>query len=158
MERKIWIVSDNHFNHRNIIKYCNRPFKCLKDMNDTMVRKWNRKVKKKDIVIHLGDFSYHGWESYFRRKLNGIIFIIIGNHDNTKTLDNAGFILIDNKLTLGNIIFTHRPMHKKDIKKGFINIHGHIHNKDSYNGINASVEKTNYAPIELNKLVNIKRI
>ena len=53
---KIYIISDTHFNHENIIKYCNRPFKDINEMNDAIIDNWNRIVKKDEIVYHLGDF------------------------------------------------------------------------------------------------------
>ena len=67
-------------------------------------------------------------------------------------LRKAGFIIIKGTLEIGNLIFSHNPLKKEDIPKGFINVHGHIHEKESLNGINISVEKMNYEPIELEEL------
>ena len=54
---KIWIISDTHFCHKNIIAYSGRPFKTVEEMNDEIIKRWNNKVGKDDFVIHLGDFA-----------------------------------------------------------------------------------------------------
>lgn len=79
----IYFISDTHFNHSNIIEYCNRPFNDIKEMNDTLINNWNSVVKKDDIVYHLGDFALADEEKLkeLYSKLNGTIILIRGNHD-----------------------------------------------------------------------------
>lgn len=146
----IFIISDTHFFHKNIIKYCNRPFKTYQEMNEFMIKKWNEKVSKEDMVIHLGDFCLYGKHKVkeIRDQLNGTIILIKGNHDNYN-MEDLGFLIVRGTLQIGNLILSHRPLLVEEIPEGFINIHGHIHHKDSYNGVNVSVEKTKYEPIKL---------
>lgn len=79
-----WFTSDTHFGHANIIKYCNRPFANVKEMDDAIIENWNKVVKHDDCIYHLGDFCFgrdeRDFNSYFRR-LNGKIILIKGNHD-----------------------------------------------------------------------------
>lgn len=51
----IFFTSDTHFYHTNIIKYCNRPFKSMHEMNEVMMNNWNKIVKPTDTVCHLGE-------------------------------------------------------------------------------------------------------
>jgi calcineurin-like phosphoesterase family protein len=81
--KKVWFTSDSHACHRNIIKYSNRPFKCVDEMNTQLVKNWNELVNPGDLTFHLGDFCFGDlsqWEN-FRNQLNGDIILIKGNHD-----------------------------------------------------------------------------
>ena len=54
----IYLSGDLHFNHSNIIKYCNRPFKNVEEMNRVIIDNWNALIKFDDTVYHLGDFAF----------------------------------------------------------------------------------------------------
>ena len=80
---KIFITSDTHFSHKNIIKYCNRPFSSVEEMNSVLTDNWNSIVSKDDLVIHLGDFSFGRTIESIKNhldKLNGNKILILGNH------------------------------------------------------------------------------
>lgn len=81
----IWFTSDHHFGHKNIIPYADRPLETLEEMNKVLIEKWNSKVKKNDFVYHLGDFALCN-TSFLNKildQLNGNVFLIKGNHDDT---------------------------------------------------------------------------
>lgn len=88
-EQNIFFTSDTHFWHKNIIKFCNRPFSSIEEMNDTIIENWNKVVGENDIVFHLGDFCFCGSDKFkdIIEKLNGRIYLILGNHD-WKTIKN----------------------------------------------------------------------
>lgn len=80
----IFFTSDSHFNHNNIIRYCNRPFNNIDEMNEILIQNWNSVVKEDSIVFHLGDFAFCGSHkaNEILSRLNGRIILIKGNHDN----------------------------------------------------------------------------
>lgn len=91
--QNIFFTSDLHFNHSNVIKWCNRPFLNVEEMNQSLIDNWNKKVSNKDIVFHLGDLF---WKYYNDKQildaLNGErIYLIPGNHD-SKTYNSVKYI------------------------------------------------------------------
>jgi len=76
----IFFTADTHFDHFNIIGYCQRPFSGLDEMNEALIAGWNAAVGPDDTIYHLGDFARRRPE-YFLRRLNGRKHLIIGSHD-----------------------------------------------------------------------------
>ena len=77
----IWFTADLHLQHENIIKFCNRPFSNVKEMDEKLINNWNEVVDKKDIIYILGDFSFGNPPEYASR-LKGNKIFIKGSHDN----------------------------------------------------------------------------
>jgi len=100
-----FFTADTHFNHKNIIEYCKRPFKDIDEMNNELIKRWNETVSEEDTVFHLGDFSFRGYWT-FRNKLNGKIILLRGNHDN-----NEQSVIKEININLGGIdwYLTHIP-------------------------------------------------
>ena len=153
-KKQIFVTADHHFYHENIIKYCNRPFESAEEMNQYMIRKWNRVVSKKDIVYHLGDFALArnlDQVKIIKDQLKGKIILIPGNHDNISRLRKSGIIVSNaDTIIIGNLILSHRPL--ENVENGFVNVHGHIHEKSTYGRrINASVDVTDFEPKSIEK-------
>ena len=93
---KVFMISDTHFHHEMIMKFCNRPFSSVEEMNAVMIEKWNNKVPKDGLVFHLGDFAWGGYPKWkeIRDQLNGKIILIKGNHDR-KNLTKTGESLFE---------------------------------------------------------------
>ena len=127
----IWVTSDSHWNHVNILKFTDsntgklvRPeFKDVTDMNETMIRNWNSVVKPGDKVYHLGDVFF-GDKEWFKRmwpRLNGSKRLIIGNHDDVKFLSSGGFfqkVMMWRMFPEFNILMSHVPLHESGLMRG----------------------------------------
>ena len=79
-----FFTADEHYGHRNIIRYCNRPFNSVEEMNETIIKNHNEVVKKDDRVIHAGDFTLanNDYAARIISRLNGVHTFLIGSHDN----------------------------------------------------------------------------
>lgn len=171
----IYYISDHHFDHDNIIKYCNRPFSNVKEMNEYMIHQHNSTVKKYDIVHFLGDFAFKQSFDSVKEiidKLNGYKHFILGNHDNRNhfrkmilfndTVIGVSYSTLFHDETYNKVVFmNHRPLDKWPIQHDpysqSIHIHGHIHNSKLECNIpcryNASVEVVEYTPCTLEDLI-----
>lgn len=85
----IFFTSDLHIGHKNIIKYCQRPFADTEEMDEKIIENWNNTVSDNDTVFILGDMGLVRPDSKNRfkeliakiKRLNGIKILIPGNHD-----------------------------------------------------------------------------
>lgn len=154
-----WIITDTHFGHDNIIKYCSRP----ENFAEIIDNFWIRNVGRNDLVIHLGDVAWPRWWRENKLKdLPGQKVLVRGNHDDKSIYwyMNKGFMLaVDSfsmKVSGMDILFTHEPVifHTHDI-----NIHGHLHNGASIKSACAllpiSLENLGYRLIRLTELLPV---
>lgn len=85
MTNSVFFTSDNHWGHQNVIKYCNRPYTSVEQMDEDLIVKWNETVGKDDHIYILGDIFFCNAEraEHVLRRLNGVKTLIYGNHDKT---------------------------------------------------------------------------
>jgi len=76
-----YFTSDEHYGHENVIKYCNRPFATVEEMDDTIINNHNSVVNDDDIVIHAGDFTLKMDAAQYTRRLKGNHVFLKGSHD-----------------------------------------------------------------------------
>lgn len=80
-----WYTSDEHLGHANIIRYCNRPFSSVEEMDNEIIKRHNEVVSENDTVIHAGDFTLIAKPKIVYRKyidkLNGKHIFLRGSHD-----------------------------------------------------------------------------
>lgn len=140
-EQNIFFTSDTHFGHNNILKYCERPWNNVYDMNQGLIENWNSVVGPDDIVFHLGDFVFGGSEMFneVMQRLNGKKYLILGNHDykNIRKQYRELFVDVKPKMIMSidgqEIILNHEPLlcfgGQNDCR--FWQLFGHVHTQHS---------------------------
>lgn len=150
---RYWFTSDTHFGHENIIKYCNRPFKSVEHMNEELISRWNSKVKKEDIVFHIGDFGINSDNQKIMKRLNGHIIWIKGNHDKKTIIQD---LVIHHGGRYWHL--AHLPL---DIE-GEWGLCGHVHklwevdHSEEQTIVNVGVDVWDFYPVSINDI--LKRI
>lgn len=82
-DQHIWFTSDMHFGHRNVIRFCDRPFTDEKEMSEVLIKNWNDTVGREDFIFSLGDFSWWTGRHEVKKlvsQLRGRKYFIPGNH------------------------------------------------------------------------------
>ena len=172
---KFFVTSDQHFNHENIIKYCDRPFSSVEEMNEEMIKRWKAIVSKDDTVFVLGDFFMGRLTEIedILSRLNGHIMLVEGNHDKDNRI--ATMISYGNVKNLGplftmdyrdiSIIMCHYPIDfdlRNMVSKAsnkMVFLYGHIHNlapKGLDRGCfyHVGVDTNDFTPVNLDSIID----
>lgn len=172
-----FFISDPHFYHKNIIKYCHRPFENVKRMNEEMIDAYNSMVSRNGRVLFCGDTFFCGTSEAKKimSALNGKKFLVIGNHDQAPhKMIERGFEMV------AEVLFTKiedRPIRichydywnlrspwdnryqelRQPEVDGEILIHGHTHQKHPVllNQINVGVDAWNFCPVPMDEVAKL---
>jgi len=158
---RYFFTSDQHFFHKNIIKYANRPFGSVKEMHEIIIKNHNNTVCKNDTVIHCGDFSFGNKEKTYREiisRLNGKNIFLKGDHD--KWLGNTGSWMWIKKINKQPIVACHYAM-----KTWYLShynswqIFGHSHGRLNLMGKqwDIGVDANNFTPVSFEQLEQIMK-
>lgn len=165
--RNIWLISDTHFSHKNIINFTYGPdqkyvrpnpntghrFLTIQEHDQMLIENWNETIKDGDKVYHLGDVAMNPKRlEGIMPQLNGSKRLILGNHDvGHIKLYQEYFKKILGSREFNGVVMTHVPVHVSQLDRWRGNIHGHIHEKIIFDGryLNICVEHTEMRPIHI---------
>ena len=169
---KIYISSDFHLGHFNIISYTDRPFKTVDEMNDKIIKNTNDRVKKDDTLYHIGDFCFRNTPGgkkgegqltkaqQYENLINSKIIFISGNHDSMNSCKTPIESIVI-KLGGYRIKLVHNPKFADPLYN--INLCGHVHNnwKIKYLSsqsvvINVGVDVWKFMPIDINEILKLR--
>ena len=168
----IWVTGDEHYNHANVLAYCDRPFKDTREMNQAMLDRMRAVVGAQDIVYHVGDFAFYGG-TYDRMEsgatdmrmliaaMPGRHVFIMGNHDRGYSKDPRIKQVILDMYGMEFRLLHHPEEAPKD---GRINLTGHVHgawlthvNAKGARCYNVGVDMHNFAPVQLGTIAKYYR-
>lgn len=190
--QEIFFTSDTHYGHSNICSATTnwaegngytRKFDSLEDMNQTLVDNINNKVGENDILFHLGDFSFGGYDNIleFRNKINcKNIHLVLGNHDHHISRNKGDvkrlftsvndYINLDlrrasriekNRVDKFRFVMMHFPIASwENMNQGVIHLHGHVHLPPhqriaSGRAMDVGVEGNSLEPIKLEEILDL---
>lgn len=145
--QNIWLFSDPHFNHKNIVYGCSdwkdkgicRWYKSLEEHNQDLVKRINDLIKWNDITFCLGDWSFGGFDQIkrFRDQIHcETIHLVLGNHDHHIEKNEQGiqsiFTSVSDRIHLQydkyDFILDHYPLETwMGIFKGWMHLFAHQH-------------------------------
>lgn len=150
----IYFTSDTHFGHDKLFIWQDRGFSSISEHDQAIIDTWNSRVSKNDEVYHLGDISWHSWQTTKRILdcLSGKKYLVRGNHDNHKNIKHFedSFVWTRNyyelKYNKQHFILSHYPIESWNKKfHGSAHLHGHIHNSEIIqnisNRLNIGIDK-----------------
>jgi len=157
----VFFTSDLHLYHKNVITFCNRPWKNEVDMNQGLLQNWNSKVGQDDTIYILGDVFFCGMTEAinFIQRLNGQKLLVYGNHDkvirNNVRLQQEFEILPELHQTYiegVHVSMSHYPLLSwNKAHHGAFMLHGHVHSSKTTDGrvrrYDVGVDANNYAPV-----------
>lgn len=166
---EIFFSSDLHFCHNREFLYKPRGFSSIREMNEELIKKFNKTLHYTDSLYLLGDLMLND-DLQGMKLLKSIPckkYIIIGNHDtaarvnnyvntfNCKVLGYADMLKISKRKSL---YLSHYPtMVGNYDEKNRVCLHGHTHSKDKfqygdYGCINVSVDAWDNKPVSLDEI------
>lgn len=168
-----YYTGDIHFGHENAIKFDNRPFSSIEEMDRALIENWNSRINKNDNVYILGDVAFHNEKPYswYLSQLKGQKHLIVGNHDARKLLKDeealSYFVSVDRYLEVTDektrIILSHYPIAEwNGFYRESYHIYGHIHSrtdttyqymKQFDRALNAGCMLNNYMPVTFKELI-----
>jgi calcineurin-like phosphoesterase family protein len=160
--KELMFWSDQHFGHKKIIEFSNRPFGNLEHMHMEMARRYKARTKPGQVVVWCGDVSFVGsieLHDIMKDYAHTYNVLVVGNHD----IDRDGklrskltehFDEIHTSLVFGDYVITHHPWVNM-LPQGMVNIHGHLHDRpfSMDRHLCACVELTQYEPVSLAELI-----
>ena len=167
-----YYTGDLHFGHESCLRFDNRPFNDIDEMDRLLIEYWNSRITKNDQVYILGDFAFHNEKSYswYLSQLKGQKHLIVGNHDRKLLKDNDAlqyFVSVDDYLEITDeqkrLILSHYPIAEwNGFYRDSYHLYGHIHNntKGTYQymkqfdrALNVGCMINGYRPVTFKELI-----
>lgn len=148
--RRVWLTSDLHFGHANILTYAARHHRDVAQMNADLLAMLRKQVGPEDLLVIAGDLMFGEDPAVLDAlaKLSGSLILVVGNHDFDKSgvfrwpwrYFSAVVPFLYWRLSGQNCLVTHLPVPVEAMSgtDGYmgraaqglsqvVNYHGHLH-------------------------------
>lgn len=192
--QKLFFTSDTHYSHANICSATTqwerngsgvtfREFDSLDDMNRALVSRLNERVGEDDILFHVGDWSFGGFDKIEQFRSQIVcknIHLLYGNHDHHIERNKDGiqslfastqhylnltvkWEVYKNQYRTANFVLMHYPIASWDgLGRSAIHLHGHVHLPTERRigpgrMMDVGVDGNGLYPIEMTEVLSIMR-
>jgi calcineurin-like phosphoesterase family protein len=158
---RYFFTGDEHHYHKNIIQYCDRPFKNTIESAEIIIDNHNKVVKPDDNVIHLGDFTLLTNKEEVHRiisKLNGNHIFLRGSHD--RWMDRSYHEIWEETINGQHIVACHYAMRVWPRSHyGSWQVYAHSHGGLPPIGKqwDVGVDNNNFYPLSFDEIVEIMK-
>ena len=134
--KNTFFTSDLHFFHKAIIRFCDRPYATVDEMNEGIIHNWNSKVSEDSTVFVLGDVLFGGSDKARKvlPQLKGKKHLVVGNHDSVRAIGkyfNSVSPYREIFLDESMVCLMHYPIEFwNKCHYGAMHFHGHLHGGD----------------------------
>lgn len=156
-----YFTADTHFGHANILRFCNRPYKSVEEMDEALIDNWNNTISGRAKVYILGDFAFVDHKKYLDR-LRGKKILIIGSHDSMSDEVLKCFTEVHETTYMFKLnhawYFMAHNCHRvwERCHYGVPHLFGHSHGRlDTYNmsiDVGVDTKIANYCPLDIDQV------
>jgi calcineurin-like phosphoesterase family protein len=188
--QNVYFTADSHYSHKNIVKGVTewegnrktRDFRSVGEMNSAILAGINSTVGPDDYLVHLGDWSFDGFDSISEFRNNIIcknVILFLGNHDNHIRTNRDNIQNIFNEVSNYDILFINKPNGPvtdkyqfvcchfpiaswNGLNRGVPHLHGHVHLPPKLKihagrAMDVGVDGNNMKPYSLNEILSIMK-
>lgn len=158
----VFFIADTHFGDKDILRYENRPFNNVGEMDKVIIDNWNSVISNDDTCFIVGDYSFYGRNKTIEitQGLNGHKCLILGNHDNENEefYMDCGFEMVSRYPIVYDDfwIVSHKPVYINE-NMPYANIFGHVHKNPIYSDYSSRSfcvcsDRINFTPVNFEKI------
>jgi len=168
-----WLVSDTHYSHRGILSphmTRPRPFASIEEHDETLIARWNARIRDDDLVYHVGDFAYgcsHARAREIFDRLRGRKHLFLGNHDEKAMrlpwaeppVQARRIVIQDPGMECGQGVWLSHYAHRvwDGMWRGDIHAFGHSHGSlpGTARSCDVGVDAWEYRPVRLSEVMEV---
>lgn len=158
-------TADWHLGHANIIKFCDRPFSTVEEMDEVIIKNACETVTDEDDLWVVGDISMSKATNAKRDRVAELVarvpgrkHLVVGNHDAKWIRDlpwSSIHDIVELEVDRRRVVLCHYPLITfPGARRRAVNLFGHVHNnwEGTRNSVNVGVDVWDFRPVSLSEI------